>query len=93
MLACEDKGKLEREVLAWCDRLEQFRLKRIAKKLGCFSTDINESSFIKVHGSEHPYTSLLSVRDQQLRLNGNLVVELNPCGLLQVMLVEWRGPR
>ncbi|VDP47120.1 unnamed protein product [Heligmosomoides polygyrus] len=39
MLASEDKGELEREVQAWCDRLERFGLKLSVKKREYLTTD------------------------------------------------------
>ncbi|VDP28609.1 unnamed protein product [Heligmosomoides polygyrus] len=39
MLACEDKDDLERQVQAWCDRLEQFGLRLNVKKTEYLTTD------------------------------------------------------
>ncbi|VDP29369.1 unnamed protein product [Heligmosomoides polygyrus] len=39
MLASEDKGELEREVQAWCDRLEMFWLRLNVKKTEYLTTD------------------------------------------------------
>ncbi|VDO93662.1 unnamed protein product [Heligmosomoides polygyrus] len=48
------KGELEREVQAWCDRLEQFGLKLNVKKTEYLATDVPESSSIKVNDIEPP---------------------------------------
>ncbi|VDP22895.1 unnamed protein product [Heligmosomoides polygyrus] len=39
MLACEDRDELERELQAWCDRLERFGLKLNVKKTEYLTTD------------------------------------------------------
>ncbi|VDP34836.1 unnamed protein product [Heligmosomoides polygyrus] len=57
MLASENKYELEREVQAWCDRLERFRLKLNVKKTEYLTTDVTESSSIKVNGIEPPRTT------------------------------------
>ncbi|VDO73409.1 unnamed protein product [Heligmosomoides polygyrus] len=58
VLASEDKDKLEREVQAWYDRLERFGLKLNVKKTEYLTTDVTESSSIKVNGIELPRTSV-----------------------------------
>ncbi|VDO73221.1 unnamed protein product [Heligmosomoides polygyrus] len=50
MLASEDKGKLQRKVQAWCDPFERFGLKLNVKKTEYLTTDVTESSSIKVNG-------------------------------------------
>ncbi|VDO95316.1 unnamed protein product [Heligmosomoides polygyrus] len=50
MLASDGKGELEREVQAWCDRLERFGLKLNVKKTEYVTTDVTESMSIKVNG-------------------------------------------
>ncbi|VDO81877.1 unnamed protein product [Heligmosomoides polygyrus] len=40
MLASEDKGELERELQAWCDRLERFGLRLNVKKTEYLTTDV-----------------------------------------------------
>ncbi|VDO96600.1 unnamed protein product [Heligmosomoides polygyrus] len=67
MLACEDKGELEREVQAWCDRLAMFGLKLNVMKTEYFTTDVNESGSIKINGTELARTSA----------DGSLMVEVN----------------
>ncbi|VDO80378.1 unnamed protein product [Heligmosomoides polygyrus] len=53
MLASGDKDELEREVQAWCDRMERFGLKLNVKKTEYLTTDVNESGSIKTALSLH----------------------------------------
>ncbi|VDO62215.1 unnamed protein product [Heligmosomoides polygyrus] len=56
-LANEANGELEREVQAWCDRLERFGPELNVKKTEYLTTDVTES--IKANGIELPRTSIL----------------------------------
>ncbi|VDO23226.1 unnamed protein product [Heligmosomoides polygyrus] len=58
MLASEGKIELQRQVQAWCDRLERFGLKLNVRKTEYMTTDEDESSSIKVNGIELPHTSV-----------------------------------
>ncbi|VDP06761.1 unnamed protein product [Heligmosomoides polygyrus] len=71
MLASEDKDELEREVQAWCDRLERFGLKLNVKKTGYLTMDVTEFSSIKVNASGSHALRSLSTWDQQSRLTAN----------------------
>ncbi|VDO74551.1 unnamed protein product [Heligmosomoides polygyrus] len=58
MLACDDKGDLERQVQAWCDRLAMFGLKLNVKKTEYLTTEVNESGSVKIDGTELARTSV-----------------------------------
>ncbi|VDP00083.1 unnamed protein product [Heligmosomoides polygyrus] len=73
MLAC--KGELEREQQAWCHRLERFGLKLDVKKTEYLTTNVTESSSIKVKCSFHALQSL-STWDQ-VASDRKLMVEVN----------------
>ncbi|VDP11736.1 unnamed protein product [Heligmosomoides polygyrus] len=77
MLACEDKGELEREVQAWCDRLAMFGLKLNVKKTEYFTTDVNESGSIKINGTELARTSVFKYLGSAIASDGSLMVEVN----------------
>ncbi|VDP11891.1 unnamed protein product [Heligmosomoides polygyrus] len=77
MLACEDKDELEREVQAWCDRLERFGLRLNVKKTEYLTTDVTESSSIKVNGIELPRTSVFKYLGSAVASDGNLMTEVN----------------
>ncbi|VDP05126.1 unnamed protein product [Heligmosomoides polygyrus] len=62
MLACGDKGDLEWQVQAWCDRLARFGLKLQLKKTEYLMTDANESGSIKINGTELARLRLVQVR-------------------------------
>ncbi|VDP02884.1 unnamed protein product [Heligmosomoides polygyrus] len=47
MLACDDKGDLERQ--AWCDRRARFGFKLNVTKTEYLTTDVNESGTIKIN--------------------------------------------
>ncbi|VDP48877.1 unnamed protein product [Heligmosomoides polygyrus] len=77
MLASENKGELEGEVQAWCDRLERFGLKLNVKKTEYLTTDVTESSSIKVNGIELPRTAVFKYRESAVASDGKLMVEAN----------------
>ncbi|VDP15302.1 unnamed protein product [Heligmosomoides polygyrus] len=77
MLASEDKDELEREVQAWCDRLERFGLKLNVKKTEYLTTDVTESSSIKVNGIELPRTSVFKYLGSAVTSDGKLMIEVN----------------
>ncbi|VDP21586.1 unnamed protein product [Heligmosomoides polygyrus] len=70
MLACEDKGELERQADAWCDRLALFGLKLNVKNTEHL-TDVNEHGSIKINGIELSQTTgvtrLNRVRNDTMR--------------------------
>uniref|UniRef100_A0A183F2B7 Reverse transcriptase domain-containing protein n=1 Tax=Heligmosomoides polygyrus TaxID=6339 RepID=A0A183F2B7_HELPZ len=61
MLACEDKGELERQVQAWRDRLAMFELKLNVKKTEYPTTDVNESGSIGLTFGPVKWRSLTGV--------------------------------
>ncbi|VDP27594.1 unnamed protein product, partial [Heligmosomoides polygyrus] len=77
MLASEDKGELERELQAWCDRLERFGLRLYVKKTEYLTTDVTESSSIKVNGIELPRTAVFKYLGSAVASDGKLMVEVN----------------
>ncbi|VDO61015.1 unnamed protein product [Heligmosomoides polygyrus] len=77
MLASENKGELEQEVQAWCDRLERFGLKLNVKKTEHLTTDVTESSSIKVNGIELPRTSVSKYLGSAIASAGKLMAEVN----------------
>ncbi|VDP15013.1 unnamed protein product [Heligmosomoides polygyrus] len=77
MLASEDRGELEREAQAWCDRLERFGLKLNVKKTEYLTTEVNESSSIKVNGIELPRVSVFEYLGSAAASDGNLMTEVN----------------
>ncbi|VDP07231.1 unnamed protein product [Heligmosomoides polygyrus] len=77
MLASEDKGELEREVQAWCDRLERFGFRLNVKKTEYLTTDVTESSSIKVNGIELPRSSVFKYLGSAVASDGKLMVEVN----------------
>ncbi|VDO75872.1 unnamed protein product [Heligmosomoides polygyrus] len=77
MLASEGKCELEREVQAWCGRLERFGLKRNVKKTEYLTMDVTESSFIKVNGIELPCTVVFKYLGSTIESDGKLMVEVN----------------
>ncbi|VDO95061.1 unnamed protein product [Heligmosomoides polygyrus] len=77
MLACEDKGELEREVQAWCDRLAMFGLKLNVKKTEYLTTNVNESGSIEIDGTELARTSVFNYLGSAIASNGGLMVEVN----------------
>ncbi|VDO67474.1 unnamed protein product, partial [Heligmosomoides polygyrus] len=77
MLASEDKGELEQEVQAWCDRLERFGLRLNVKKTEYLTTDVTESSSIKVNGIELPRTAVFKYLGSAVASDGKLMVEVN----------------
>ncbi|VDO60178.1 unnamed protein product [Heligmosomoides polygyrus] len=76
MLASEDKGELERELQAWCDRLERFGLKLNVKKTEYLTTDVTESSSIKVNGTKLPCTSVFKYLGSEVASDGKLMVKV-----------------
>ncbi|VDO66763.1 unnamed protein product [Heligmosomoides polygyrus] len=77
MLASDDKGELEREVQAWCDRLERFGLKLNVKKTEYLTTDVNESSSIKVNDIKLPCTAVFKYLGLAVASDAKLMVEVN----------------
>ncbi|VDP11903.1 unnamed protein product [Heligmosomoides polygyrus] len=71
MLASEDKDELEREVQAWCDRLERFGLGLNVKKTEYLTTDVTNSSSIKANGIELPRTSVFKYLGSAIASNAN----------------------
>ncbi|VDO87759.1 unnamed protein product [Heligmosomoides polygyrus] len=65
MLACEDKGELEREVQAWCDRLAMFGLKLNVKKTEYFTTDVNSPAPLRLTVLNLHTLRCLNTWDQQ----------------------------
>ncbi|VDO19468.1 unnamed protein product [Heligmosomoides polygyrus] len=76
MLASKDKGELEREVQAWCDRLERFGLKLNVKKTEYLTKDYWSSS-IKVNGIELPRLAVFKYLGSAVASDGKLMVEVN----------------
>ncbi|VDP07722.1 unnamed protein product [Heligmosomoides polygyrus] len=66
MLASEDKDELEGEVQAWCDRLVRFGLRLNVNKTQYLTTDVTESSSIKV-----------KYLGSAVAFDGKLMVEVN----------------
>ncbi|VDP11342.1 unnamed protein product [Heligmosomoides polygyrus] len=89
MLASEDKDELEREVQAWCDRLERFGLKLNVKKTEYLTTDVTESSSIKVNGIELPRTAVFKYLGSAVASDGKLMVEVN--SRVSVAWSTWRS--
>ncbi|VDO24028.1 unnamed protein product [Heligmosomoides polygyrus] len=89
MLASEDKGELEREVQAWCDRLERYGLRLNVKETEYLTTDVIESSSIKVKGIELPRTSVFKYLGSAVASDGNLMVEVNPP--MSAAWFKWRS--
>ncbi|VDO64093.1 unnamed protein product [Heligmosomoides polygyrus] len=77
MLASEDKDELERELQAWCARLERFGLRLNVKKTEYLTTDVTESSSIKVDGIELPRTAVFKYLGSAVASDGKLMVEVN----------------
>ncbi|VDO80667.1 unnamed protein product [Heligmosomoides polygyrus] len=77
MVACEGKGELEREVQAWCDHLERFGRRLNVMKTEYLTTDVTESSFIKVNSIEFPRTSVFKYLGPAVASGGKLMVEVN----------------
>ncbi|VDP11322.1 unnamed protein product [Heligmosomoides polygyrus] len=77
ILACEDKGELERQVQAWCDHLEMFGLRLNVKKTEYLTTDVNEFGSIKINGTERARTSVLKHLGPATASDGSLMVEVN----------------
>ncbi|VDP02074.1 unnamed protein product [Heligmosomoides polygyrus] len=77
MLACEDKGELEREVQAWCYRLERFGIRLIVKKTEYLKTDVTESSSIKFTDIELPRTLVFKNLGSAVATASCLTVEVN----------------
>ncbi|VDP21694.1 unnamed protein product [Heligmosomoides polygyrus] len=77
MLTSEDKGGLEREVQAWCDRLECFGLRLNVKKTEYLMTDVTEFSSIKVNDIKFPRTSVFNYMGSAIASDGKLMVEVN----------------
>ncbi|VDO33754.1 unnamed protein product [Heligmosomoides polygyrus] len=75
MLVSEDKGELEREVQAWCDRLVRFGLKLNVVKTEYLTTDVTEFSSIKVNGIELPRTAVFKYLGSAVASVGKLMVE------------------
>ncbi|VDO86996.1 unnamed protein product [Heligmosomoides polygyrus] len=61
VFSSEDKDGLERQVQAWCDRLAMFGLKLNVKKTEYLTTDVTESSSIKVNDNKIPRTLTFSL--------------------------------
>ncbi|VDP07994.1 unnamed protein product [Heligmosomoides polygyrus] len=76
-IASEDKAELERELQAWCDRLERFGLRLNVKKSEYLTTDVAESSSIKVNGIELPRTAVFKYLGSAVASDGRLMVEVN----------------
>ncbi|VDP12537.1 unnamed protein product [Heligmosomoides polygyrus] len=98
MLASEDKDELEREVQAWCDRLERFGLRLDVKKTEYLTTDFTESSSIKVNGTELARTTVFKYLGSAVASDGKLMVEVNSCvsaawSKWEVALADWRALR
>ncbi|VDP06675.1 unnamed protein product [Heligmosomoides polygyrus] len=89
MLASEDKGELERELQAWCDRLERFGLRLNVKKTEYLTTDVTESSSIKVNGIELPRTAVFKYLGSTVASDGKLVVEVN--SRVSAARTKWRS--
>ncbi|VDO85944.1 unnamed protein product [Heligmosomoides polygyrus] len=51
MLASEEKSELERQALAWYDRLAMFGLKLNVKKSEYLTTDVKEAGSIEINGT------------------------------------------
>ncbi|VDO84713.1 unnamed protein product [Heligmosomoides polygyrus] len=77
MLAYNDKGDLEREVQACCDRLARFGLKLNVKKTEYLTTDVNESGSIRINGTELARTSVFKYLGSAIASDGGLMVEVN----------------
>ncbi|VDP31243.1 unnamed protein product [Heligmosomoides polygyrus] len=77
MLAGEDKDELEREVQAWCYRLERSGLRLNVKKTEYLTTDFTESSSIKVNGIELLRSSVFKYLGSAVASDGNLMTEVN----------------
>ncbi|VDP22625.1 unnamed protein product [Heligmosomoides polygyrus] len=75
MLACEDKDDLERQVQAWCDRLARFGLKLNVKKTEYLMTDVSESGYNKINGTELACTSVFKYLGSAIASDGGLMVE------------------
>ncbi|VDP48488.1 unnamed protein product [Heligmosomoides polygyrus] len=88
-LASEDKGELGREVQAWCDRLERFGLKLGVKKTECLTTDVTESSSVKVNGIELPRTAVFMYLGSAVASDVKLMVEVNP--RVSAAWFKWRS--
>ncbi|VDP20896.1 unnamed protein product [Heligmosomoides polygyrus] len=91
MLASEDKDELEREVQAWCDRLERFGLKLNVKKTEYLTTDVTESSSIKVNGIELPRTSVFKYLGSAVTSDGKLMIEVNSIQRVSTACSKWRS--
>ncbi|VDP25566.1 unnamed protein product [Heligmosomoides polygyrus] len=68
---------LERQVQAWCDRLVRFGLKLNVKKTEYLTTDVNESSSIKIDGAELALTSVFKYLGSAIASDGGLMTEVN----------------
>ncbi|VDO25035.1 unnamed protein product [Heligmosomoides polygyrus] len=79
MLACDDKGDLERQAQAWCGRLARFGLKLNVKKIEYLTTDVNESGSIKINGTELARTSVFKHLGSAIPSDGGMMVEVNSC--------------
>ncbi|VDP07006.1 unnamed protein product [Heligmosomoides polygyrus] len=77
MLASEDKDELERELQAWCDRLERFGLKLNVKKIEYLTTGVTESSSIKVNFIELPRIAVFKYLGLAVASDGKLMVGVN----------------
>ncbi|VDO78014.1 unnamed protein product [Heligmosomoides polygyrus] len=77
ILACDDKGDLERQVQAWCDRLARFELKLNVKKTEYLTTDVNESGSIKINGTKLVRTTAFKYLGSAIASDGGLMVEVN----------------
>ncbi|VDP22515.1 unnamed protein product [Heligmosomoides polygyrus] len=77
MLASDDKDELAQEVQAWCDRLERFGLRLNVKKTEYLTTDVTESTSIKVNGIGLPRTSVFKYLGSAVASDGNLMTEVN----------------
>ncbi|VDP50259.1 unnamed protein product [Heligmosomoides polygyrus] len=71
--------ELERELQAWCDRLEPFGLRLNGKKAEYLTTDVTESSSIKVNDIELPRTSAFKYLGSAAESDGNLMIGVNLC--------------
>ncbi|VDO89830.1 unnamed protein product [Heligmosomoides polygyrus] len=89
MLASEDKIELQRQVQAWCDRLERLGLKHNVKETEYMTTDEDESSSIKVNGIERPRTSVFKYLGSAIASAGGLLVEAN--SRVSAAWFKWRS--
>ncbi|VDO81853.1 unnamed protein product [Heligmosomoides polygyrus] len=93
MLASEGNGELERKLQAWCDRLEPFGLKLKVKKTEYLTTEVTESSSLKVNGIELSRTAVFKYLGSATASEGKLMAEVNSrVSAGSYLRPGWKGP-